>query len=190
MQKGDFTASVRLLWIAALAIGIGASCAYVATALLWLIGVFTQLFYFPDDFFAALLHHPSQLFAIELVSPANKDRPESRRAFVAKCAALLQQRVSVAIVDFVTIRQFNLYDDLLDLIGQSDPSMANEPPSLYAAACRWRHQDNAWHFETWAHPLSLQQPLPTLPLWLADNFAVPLELEPTYVQACGILRIA
>ena len=27
MQKGDFTASVRLLWIAALAIVIGALCA-------------------------------------------------------------------------------------------------------------------------------------------------------------------
>jgi hypothetical protein len=29
--------------------------------------------------------------AAELVSPANKDRPESRRAFVTKCAALLHQ---------------------------------------------------------------------------------------------------
>src|SRR3954447_26145336 len=31
--------------------------------------------------------------AVEIVSPANKDRPEARRAFVAKCAALLQERV-------------------------------------------------------------------------------------------------
>src|SRR5688500_17828143 len=40
--------------------------------------------------------------AVEIVSPANKERPEHRRLFVAKCAALLQQRVSVAIVDLVT----------------------------------------------------------------------------------------
>lgn len=33
--------------------------------------------------------------AVEIVSPANKDRPENRRAFVAKCAALLQKRVCV-----------------------------------------------------------------------------------------------
>jgi hypothetical protein len=45
--------------------------------------------------------------AIEIVSPSNKDRPESRRAFVAKVAALLQHDVSVSIVDLVTIRQFN-----------------------------------------------------------------------------------
>jgi hypothetical protein len=66
--------------------------------------------------------------AVEIVSPANKDRPENRRAFVTKCAALLQQRVSVAIIDLVTIRQFNLYGDLLELIGETDPALAPEPP--------------------------------------------------------------
>ncbi len=45
MDKGDFTAEVRLVWISALAIGIGASCAFVAKALLWLITVFTWLFF-------------------------------------------------------------------------------------------------------------------------------------------------
>src|SRR5579883_146973 len=45
-QKGDFTAEVRLLWISALAVVIGALCAFVALALLWLIGFFTNLFFF------------------------------------------------------------------------------------------------------------------------------------------------
>ena len=35
----------------------------------------------------------------------------------------------------------------------------------------------------------LGQPLPTLPLWLADNLAVPLELETSYEETCRILRI-
>ncbi len=35
--------------------------------------------------------------AIEFVSPANKDRPESRQAFVAKCAALLRKGVAVSL---------------------------------------------------------------------------------------------
>ena len=128
--------------------------------------------------------------AVELVSPANKDRPENRRAFVTKCAALLQQRVSVAIVDLVTTRQFNLYGDLLDLIGQADPALAPEPPPLYAAACRWTRPDEAWRFEAWTHALALGQPLPTLPLWLADNLAVPLELEASYEETCRIFRLA
>ncbi len=66
--------------------------------------------------------------AIEIVSPANKDRPEHRHAFVTKCAALIQNRVCVAIVDLVTTRTANLYSDLLDVLGQSDPSLANESP--------------------------------------------------------------
>src|SRR5438105_11786331 len=55
--------------------------------------------------------------AIELVSPANKDRPESRQAFVAKCASLLRKGVAVSLVDLVTIRRFNLYAELMQFIG-------------------------------------------------------------------------
>ena len=47
--------------------------------------------------------------AVEIVSPANKDRPESRQLFVAKCFNLLRQDVCLSIVDLVTIRQFNFY---------------------------------------------------------------------------------
>ena len=55
--------------------------------------------------------------AVEIVSPANKDRPETRRAFVAKCAALLLDRVSVTIVDLVTTRTPNLYGELMEFFG-------------------------------------------------------------------------
>jgi hypothetical protein len=134
-------------------------------------------------------HQRRLVAAVELVSPANKDRPEHRRVFVAKCAALLRQHVSVAVVDVVTTRHFNLYGDLLELIGQSDPALAPEPPPLYAAACRWRRAGEVPCLETWAHPLAIGQPLPTLPLWLADNLAVPLELEASYQETCSILRI-
>ena len=42
--------------------------------------------------------------AIELVTPSNKDRPESRQVFVAKCQSLLRQGVSLVIIDVVTVR--------------------------------------------------------------------------------------
>jgi H+/Cl- antiporter ClcA/CBS domain-containing protein len=45
-ELGDFSATLRVLPISALAIGIGALCAFVALALLRLIGLFTNLFYF------------------------------------------------------------------------------------------------------------------------------------------------
>jgi hypothetical protein len=135
-------------------------------------------------------HHRRLVAAVEIVSPANKDRPEHRRVFVAKCAALLREHVCVAIVDVVSSRQFNLYGDLLHLIGQTDPSLAPEPPPLYAAVCRWRREGNTPRLETWPHALTVGQPLPTLPLWLTDTLPIPLELEASYEETCRILRIA
>ena len=43
---------------------------FVALALLWLIGLFTHLFYFPAEFFDNLFHHPGALLALEGLSPA------------------------------------------------------------------------------------------------------------------------
>jgi hypothetical protein len=126
--------------------------------------------------------------AVEIVSPSNKDRPETRRAFVAKCAALLLNNVCVAIVDLVTTRTANLYGDLLELLGQTDPSLANGSSPIYAVSCRWARPADIWLLETWMHPLVLGRPLPTLPLWLAENLAVPLELELSYEETCRILR--
>jgi Protein of unknown function (DUF4058) len=127
--------------------------------------------------------------AIEIVSPANKDRPEHRRGFVTKCAALLQNHVCVVIVDLVTDRDFNLYTALMEQFGLEDASLADGSPPFYAVTCRSARQDEKWRLETWSHSLTVGQPLPTLPLWLADNFAVPLELEASYEETCGVLRI-
>jgi len=127
--------------------------------------------------------------AIEIVSPANKDRVEHRRAFVAKCAALLLARVSVVIVDLVTTRNPNLHGELLEFFGQVDQTLAVGPAPLHAASCRWTKRKDAGFLETWAHPLMLGRPLPTLPLWLADNLSVPLELELSYEETCRVLRI-
>jgi hypothetical protein len=127
--------------------------------------------------------------AIEIVSPANKDRPETRRAFVAKCAALLQERVCVGIVDLVSHRAANLYHELLEFLGEPDPAAPDEAIALYAATNRATKRDADWRIESWMQPLSIGWPLPTLPLWLADDLAVPLDLEASYEETCRVLRL-
>lgn len=127
--------------------------------------------------------------AIEIVSPSNKDRPKTRQMFMAKCEALLRRGVSVAIVDLITNMGFNLYAELLELIEQTDPTFDPEPPITYAAACRWIPRGRKHVLETWSHRLLLGHPLPTIPIWLTEQFAVPLDLESSYEEACRILRI-
>jgi hypothetical protein len=120
---------------------------------------------------------------------SNKDRAEHRNIFVAKCAALVQKRIAVSIIDFVTARKFNLYSELLAFIGHTDPTFGDSPPPLYAASCRWTMKANRTIFEAWSHELSIGQPLPILPLWLSTDLVVPLELESSYEQSCNDLWI-
>ena len=127
--------------------------------------------------------------AIEIVSPANKDRPHHRRLFVAKCAALLQQSVSVVIVDLVTTRRANLFTELLAWLDQPDAVQATDAQPLYTVACRWRAEQNTHVLEAWQYPMHLGQALPTVPLWLTAELAVALDLERSYEQTCADLSI-
>lgn len=128
--------------------------------------------------------------AIEFVSPANKDRQESRQAFVAKCAALVRKGVAVSVVDVVTARHFNLYAQLMEFIGHPDQTMTDEAPPIYAASCRWVTKGTRAKLEAWSHTLVVGQPLPTLPLWLREDLVTTLDLEQSYEQACRDLWIS
>lgn len=128
---------------------------------------------------------------IEIVSPANKDRPDKRRAFVGKCAALLRKGVAVSIVDLVTVRHANLYAEVMAFVGHPDPTLGPEPPPIYASSCRWTPNPEGTRatLQAWSQSLAVGQPLPALPLWLADDVSVHFDLEPCYEQACADLSI-
>ncbi len=119
--------------------------------------------------------------AVEIISPSNLDRPQSRRNFVSKCVTLLERGVCVVVVDLVTSRHFNLYRDVLDSAGQ--PSPDGDPTPTYAAVCRVVRRPEPI-FEAWDYTLTVGQPLPSLPLWIAEDRAVRLDLEATYEDTC------
>jgi hypothetical protein len=127
--------------------------------------------------------------AVEIVSPTNKDRPESRQLFVAKCFNLLRKDVCLSIVDLVTIRQFNLYTELLALLNRSDPAF-NVPPPTYAATCRKRQVGRQTKLDTSSFPLAVGLPLPSLPVWLSETQTLEIDLEASYEETCRVLRIS
>lgn len=126
--------------------------------------------------------------AIELVSPANKDRPSSRRTFAAKCAGYLKQAVSVIILDVVTERTANLHADLLEALDVAQAGWQS-PTQLYAIAYRPIPVQKRQSIEAWPETLTLGQTLPVLPLWLKLDLCLPLQLEETYATTCSGLRI-
>jgi hypothetical protein len=129
--------------------------------------------------------------AIEIISPSNKDRPKHRTAFLDKVSALLHTDVCVSIVDVVSIRPFNLYAELLDRLGLTDPSLGDSPMPMYASTLRWlRPSERRSRLDTWFYPLEIGKTLPVLPIWLSTELVIPLELEPSYEETCRVLRIA
>lgn len=128
--------------------------------------------------------------AIEIVSPANKDRPASRQLFAAKCYNLLRQDVCVSIIDLVSIRQFNLYVELLRLLRCPAAALMEAPPAMYAVTCRKRSADARTHLDVWSYPVVVGQPLPTLPVWLSDTLHLKIDLEASYEETCRILRVS
>ena len=125
--------------------------------------------------------------AIELVSPANKDRPAHRDAFVAKCESYLHHGVGLVIVDIVTDRAGNLHRQLIERVAGGVAS--GLPSNLYATAYRLVERAGQPTLDAWEEAVALHQPLPTLPLWLRGDVCVPVELEGSYGRTCRELRI-
>lgn len=125
--------------------------------------------------------------AIELVSPANKDRAASRRAFVSKCEAYLQQGLGLIIIDVVTVRQANLHNELLKNIVASDVPHINT--HLYTTAYQVVKHNKEPRLDIWQHSLEVGQPLPIMPLWLRGSICLPIDLGATYELTCQEQRI-
>jgi hypothetical protein len=131
---------------------------------------------------------PRLAAAVELLSPRNKDRPQARQAFAVKCVGYLQQGSSVVAVDTVTTRRADLNATILSLLGVA--ANAAMPKGLSAVAYRAVGREEATQeLQLWPAPLALGQPLPTLPLWIASDFSVPLDLAASYQATCADLRI-
>jgi hypothetical protein len=132
---------------------------------------------------------PRLAAAVELVSPRNKDRPQARQAFAVKCVGYLHHGSSVVIVDTVTTRRADSHAAILELLG-IEPDRAPSVPSLAAVSYRAvGREEETQKLELWPAPLALGEPLPTLPLWIAADFAVPLDLDASYLATCADLRI-
>ena len=121
---------------------------------------------------------PVLIGAIELVSPANKDRPETRAAFVSKCASYLQQAIGLIVVDLVTNRKADLHADLLQRVS----GVTTTRSALWAAAYRAWQTGEQTNLQAWHHALALGAPLLALPFWLKNGPCIKVDLDATYMR--------
>jgi len=124
--------------------------------------------------------------AVELVSPANKDRPGHRDAFTSKCAAYLQAGVGVVVVDIVTSRRGDLHAELMARLFAPG---AGSGEGLYSAAYRPVGRDGEVQLDIWRESLAVGESLPVLPLWLKGGPCLPLDLGATHGRTRRELRM-
>jgi len=130
---------------------------------------------------------PQLAAAVELVSPRNKDRTRARQAFTAKCVGYLQRGCGLVVVDVVTTRRADLHAELLTSLSASGSNITST--TLSANSYHAVGRDEQSQLQAWLSSLEIGQRLPTVPLWLSDDLAVPLNLEASHEAACIDLRI-
>lgn len=141
--------------------------------------------FFPDEIEVQVYNPqsgPVLVAAVELVSPGNKDRPDTRRAFAAKCCTYLRRGVGLAVVDVVTERTANLHDELMEMLGLGEPYLVGSG-ALAANSYRPVRRGEAERIEMWFAELLLGRSLPIVPLPLDKGLIVPLDLGGTYAEA-------
>ncbi len=175
--------------------GAAADGTATATATAWTLPAaeMTMPAVFPEGFEVRVLsarEGPTLVAAVELISPGNKDRPESRRAFATKCASYLYQGISCVIVDVVTVRTANLHNEILGVMESAEDYRLAPEVTLYAVAYRPVRRDDREEIDLWRTALRVGDPMPVIPLVVGNGLALPVDLETTYVDACRRRRLA
>jgi hypothetical protein len=127
---------------------------------------------------------------VAVVAFAHPDFTESaagRRAFAVKCARWLQRGTTVVAVN--AWLPADLHREVVDLLRLPDPVAWRSPTELSAVVYRVVRLKEHDRLDVWPFPLTVGSELPTVPLWLAADLAVPLELELSYEAVCKSLRI-
>ncbi len=148
---------------------------------------------FPDTVEVVIVRQeggPQVVAAIELVSPSNKDRPATRRAFVAKMSSYLQQGIALSVIDLVTTRSAHLHNEWIEWMQAPSGLMENEAEApLYANSYRALRHSERDEIEMWLNPLRVGALLPSLVLFLRGDTCIEVPLEETYMETCEDQRI-
>jgi hypothetical protein len=129
--------------------------------------------------------HGQLIAAVEVVSPRNKDRLDSKTRYTRRYLGYLRQGVHLTLVDvFGQPAGFSFADALSADLGLGEPATpAPHAVSYRVGASVPRGEEMGTQVAVWRRLLRVGHPLPELPLALDEDRAVVLDLEATYREA-------
>lgn len=125
--------------------------------------------------------HGQLIAAIELVSPRNKDRLDSREWYTRRYYGYIRQNVHLLLIDVLPRPAgFSFADAVAADVGLEFPPT----PTPYAVSFRVGEPiPEGTILAYWRRPLVVGEPLPTIPLALTVHKSVRVDLEHTYREA-------
>lgn len=125
--------------------------------------------------------------AVEIVSPRNKDRPDSRERYAGRYYGYLRQGVHLLLIDVLPRpKGFSFADAVAADIG------VEQPPCPVPFAVSYRVGEpvpDGTLVARWVRPLRVGDPLPTIPLALNVRQYVTVDLEHTYREAAHLVYL-
>ena len=123
--------------------------------------------------------------AVEIISPRNKDRPAARDTYTRRYLSYLMNGAHLMLIDVLPRpRRFSFADRIA-----AELAIPNQPPLPAPMAVSYRVGDPAPEggrfLAIWRRPLTVGQPLPTIPLPINLDQSVPVDLEQTYTRAAA-----
>jgi hypothetical protein len=123
---------------------------------------------------------------IEIVSPGNKDRQTALKAFVDKAADLLIQQVNLLVIDPFPPGQHDpqgIHKAIWDEFSDEPFELPSDKPLTLASY-------QAAPIKTaYIEPIAVGDHLPDMPLFLREEFYVPVPLEETYQTTWNVLPV-
>jgi hypothetical protein len=125
--------------------------------------------------------HGCLVAAVELVSPRNKDRPDSRERYTSRYLGYVFNAVHLLLIDVLPHPHgFSFADALAAGLGINQPAC----PVPFALSYRVGEPvPDGTLVARWLRPLRVGEPLPVIPLALNVRQEVPIDLEHTYREA-------
>ena len=125
--------------------------------------------------------HGQLVAAIEIVSPRNKDRADARSRYLGRYLGYIRQGVHLLLIDVLPRPSgFSFADALAENV------KLDQPPVPVPFAVSYRVGESVPEgtlVAAWRRPMTVGQPLPTIPLALNLNESIAVDLEHTYSQS-------
>jgi hypothetical protein len=129
-----------------------------------------------------IFHQGRLVAAVELVSPRNKDRPSSREFYRNRYLGYLWSGVHLLLVDVHRRPMgFSFVEAIAAEMQCAFP--AGLPPHAVSWNVGGRTPEGGRFLDGWYRPLVVGEALPTLPLTLATERRLQIDLERTYAEA-------